>query len=95
MTHSLSVAAIAAGPSQGSIVLFKKLNNCRWSLDKILLFFDQASGISISFAKGADWPDIFNNSKTLSKAAESELPDGITGLRFSISSNIGLNISCS
>ena len=54
MTHSLSVAAIAAGPSQGSIVLFKKLNNCRWSLDKILLFFDQASGISISFAKGAD-----------------------------------------
>jgi asparagine synthetase B (glutamine-hydrolysing) len=28
ITHSLSVAAIAAGPSQGSIVLFKKLNNC-------------------------------------------------------------------
>ena len=27
ITHSLSVAAIAAGPSQGSIVLFKKLNN--------------------------------------------------------------------
>ena len=28
ITHSLSVAATAAGPSQGSIVLFKKLNNC-------------------------------------------------------------------
>ena len=28
ITHSLSVAAMAAGPSQGSIVLFKKLNNC-------------------------------------------------------------------
>ena len=28
ITHSLSVAAIAAGPSQGSIVLFKKLNSC-------------------------------------------------------------------
>ena len=28
ITHSLSVAAIAAGPSHGSIVLFKKLNNC-------------------------------------------------------------------
>ena len=28
ITHSLSVPAIAAGPSQGSIVLFKKLNNC-------------------------------------------------------------------
>ena len=27
ITHSLSVAAIAAGPSHGSIVLFKKLNN--------------------------------------------------------------------
>ena len=29
MAHSLSVAAIAAGPSHGSIVLFKKLNNCK------------------------------------------------------------------
>ena len=28
ITHSLSVPAIAAGPSHGSIVLFKKLNNC-------------------------------------------------------------------
>ena len=27
ITHSLSVAAIAAGPSQGSIVLLRKLNN--------------------------------------------------------------------
>ena len=27
ITHSLSVPANAAGPSQGSIVLFKKLNN--------------------------------------------------------------------
>ena len=27
-THFASVAQIAAGPSQGSIVLFKKLNNC-------------------------------------------------------------------
>ena len=26
--HLSSVAQIAAGPSQGSIVLFKKLNNC-------------------------------------------------------------------
>ena len=26
--HFQSVAEIAAGPSQGSIVLFKKLNNC-------------------------------------------------------------------
>ena len=28
IAHSLSVAAIAAGPSQGSIVLFKKLKSC-------------------------------------------------------------------
>ena len=27
ITHSLSVAAIAAGPSQGSIVLLRKLNS--------------------------------------------------------------------
>ena len=28
IAQSLSVAAIAAGPSQGSMVLFKKLNSC-------------------------------------------------------------------
>ena len=28
IAHSLSVAAIAAGPSHGSIVLLRKLNNC-------------------------------------------------------------------
>ena len=53
ITHSLSVPAIAAGPSQGSIVLFKKLNNCWCSLGKTLLFFDHASGTNISFASGA------------------------------------------
>ena len=95
ITHSLSVAAIAAGPSHGSIVLFKKLKSWRWSLGSILLFFDQASGIKRSFARGAGWPEIFNSSNTLSKEAESELPDGITGFKFSISSNKGLCISCS
>ena len=95
IAHSLSVAAIAAGPSQGSIVLFKKLNNLWWSLGKILLFLDHASGININFANGADWPDIFSNSKTLSKAAESEAPGCITGFKFSIFSNNGLSISSS
>jgi hypothetical protein len=36
------------------------------------IFFDQASGTSINFAKGAGCPEIFNNSKTLSNAAESD-----------------------
>ena len=65
------------------------------SLGKVSLFLDHASGINISFAKGAGCPDIFNNSKTLSKDAESEFPGKITGLTFSMFSNNGLNISCS
>ena len=95
ITHSLSVAAIAAGPSHGSIVLFKKLNNCWWSLGKVLLFFDQASGTNINFASGAGWPEIFNNSKTLSKAAESDAPFWITGFKLFTSSKRGLFISSS
>ena len=84
MAHSLSVPAIAAGPSQGSIELFKKLNNCKCSFGSTLLFFDHASGISINLAKGAECPDVVSNSKTLSNEAESEFPDGITGFKFSI-----------
>ena len=41
----------------------------------------------MTIAKGADWPEIFNNSKTLSKAAESEAPGCITGFKFSMFSN--------
>ena len=41
---------------------------------KVLLFFDQASGTNINLANGAGCPELFNNSKTLSKAAESEAP---------------------
>ena len=95
MAHSLSVAAIAAGPSHGSIVLFKKLNSCWWSFDNVWLFLDHASGININFARGADWPEIFKSSKTLSSAAESDDPGCITGFKFSILSNNGLFISCS
>ena len=95
ITHSLSVPAIAAGPSHGSIVLFKKLNNCWWSFGRVLFFLDHASGTNISLAKGAGWPDIFNNSKTLSNAAESDAPCCITGFKFSTSSKRGLFISCS
>ena len=95
ITHSLSVAAIAAGPSQGSIVLLRKLNNLWWSFGSTSLFFDHASGINISFAKGAGCPEIFNNSNTLSKDAESEFPGKITGFKFSTSSNTSLDISCS
>ena len=95
ITHSLSVAAIAAGPSHGSIVLFKKLNNCWWFFGKVLFFFDHASGTSINLANGAGFPDLFNNSKTLSSAAESETPFCITGFKFSTSSKSGLVISCS
>ena len=95
ITHSLSVAAIAAGPSQGSIVLLRKLNSWRWSFGRTLLFFDHASGIKSNLAKGAGCPEIFSNSNTLSSDAESEFPDGITGFKFSISSNNGLCISCS
>ena len=42
-----------------------------------------------------DLPDLINSSNTLSKDAESEFPAGITGFKFSISSNRGLNISSS
>ena len=95
ITHSLSVPAIAAGPSQGSIVLFKKLNNCWWFFGNVLFFLDHASGTNISLAKGAGWPEIFNNSKTLSNAAESEVPCWITGFKLFTLSNKGLFISCS
>ena len=44
---------------------------------------------------GADCPEIFNNSKTLSKAAESDTPGSTTGFKFYILSNNGLSISCS
>ena len=37
----------------------------------------------------------FNSSKTLSKAAESDDPAGITGFKFSMFSKSGLFISCS
>ena len=46
------------------------------------LFFDHASGINISFAKGAGCPEIFNNSNTLSKDAESEFLVKLQVLNF-------------
>ena len=51
---------------------------------KHFAFFDHASGISISLAKGAECPEVPSNSKTLSNDAESEFPDGITGFKFSM-----------
>ena len=95
MIHFPSVAEIAAGPSHGSIVLFKKLNSCWWAFETVFLLLDQASGISISFTSGTDFPDLTSNSNTLSKAAESEFPVPITGFRDSISSKNLLLISCS
>ena len=57
-----------------------------------MLFFDQASGISISFVSGTDFPDLMSNSNTLSNAAESEFPIPITGFKDSVSSKILLLI---
>ena len=48
--------------------------------------FDQASGTSIDFAIGAIRPARTSTSKTLSSAAESELPGSTIGLMSSASS---------
>ena len=51
----------------------------------------------MSFAREVDFPDLTNNSKTLSKAAESEFPGVITGFKHSKSLSLKnlLIICCS
>ncbi len=50
---------------------------------------------NVNFTNGIDFPDLINNSNTLSRAAESELPGVITGFKNSTSSKNSLFISCS
>ena len=93
-THLASVAQIAAGPSHGSIVLFKKLNKSWWFFGTVLLLFDQASGIIMSLISGASLPEWTNNSNTLSSAPESDVLL-ITGFKSFTFLNNELDMSCS
>ncbi len=91
-TQSPSAAQIAAGPSHDSMTQLQKLKKAACS-GGILGFFDHASGIIRDFTIGAVRPARTRSSNTASSAAESELPDWITGLISSIwlSSNSDTN----
>ena len=77
--HWPSVIAKAAGPSHGSMTLAIYSYIARWVAGK--LGFDcHASGISISLAVGASFPERTKVSNTASNAAVSDDPAGMTGL---------------
>ena len=65
------------------------------ALGIILLFLDQASGISIIFAIGKDLPVRTNNSNAASNDAVSEFPDLIIGFKSSMFSIRSLSIPAS
>ena len=79
MTHSPSYAAIAAGPSQGSITALANSYIFLWLSGISLLLLDQASGNRSVLVRGADLPALTNISKAASNAEESELPRMIIG----------------
>ena len=84
ITHSPSYAAIAAGPSHGSITAFANsyILECDSGISLLLLL--QASGNNRVLVRGADLPALKNISKAASSADESELPLVMIGFTCSL-----------